>query len=335
MDDARVEGVPPGQSTRAAEASPGRSRLLVSAAVLLLTWLGVGLVAVLGSRARPTGGGEELPPPSTGPETKTIDQLRREASAAPRRWEGWLALARAQRQAGDPEGALASLGQASDLEPPGVAVVQELLCAFLEARDREGAAELLLELQELAPEDPLGLGVQGALLLEAGREPAAERVLGRAKGEGERLLGQVRAPLTLRAAGWLQLQRGYPRSAAELLGEALRLGPTAATAGAVRRDLGDAHARVGAGHLAAGRTPEALGSYEAAFAVDPDPRRAYWAAVAALESQGPDQALGWLERAFDVGLRDWRGLSADPRLAPLQGRPGFEALLARMGADGR
>ena len=46
-----------------------------------------------------------------------------------------------------------------------------------------------------------------------------------------------------------------------------------------------------------------------------------------------DQALDWLERAYQARLGFLVGVKVDPGLYPLHGEPRFQALLEKMGLD--
>ena len=56
------------------------------------------------------------------------------------------------------------------------------------------------------------------------------------------------------------------------------------------------------------------------------------AAVATLRKDAA-AALGWLERAFEAGYRDYGSLQLDPILSALRDQPGFNALMERMRRD--
>jgi arylsulfatase A-like enzyme/Tfp pilus assembly protein PilF len=155
----------------------------------------------------------------SGAHRAAVDGLARYLGSKPTARAAWL-LASLHQRLGEPQRALAALGQAIALEPGFVPARIDLAVRSAEAGDAEAAEEMFLEVLKDAPYHAPGFYNYGTFLLKDGRFGEAEIAFRRAIALAPRYL---RAHLALVAALLVEEDRAQAEAAYE---ELRRLAPT-------------------------------------------------------------------------------------------------------------
>lgn len=282
-----------------------------------------------------------------------------------------VARAEVHRVRGEQDLAIADLTRVVALAPDNASYRVARGTAYMQAKQYALAKDDFKKVIELAPEFHPAWTNLGTALLASGDPAAAEETWTQAIGRlpktstahvllhrGQMYLNTKRAESAvadlelalsigqgtsgepLPPAAPLLLSRAYRAAgryddAVALVLRFLEGGLPPNLRGVALRELGDTHGERGRGLLQQGKHAQALEAFDQALKYDPLPSHAYGGALAAVAAGDLDLALRWLDRGFEVGLRDWRAIEKDERLGALLTDPRLRALLERMGAPAR
>jgi len=264
--------------------------------------------------------------------------------------EGHKALALAYDNLGKTEKAMASYERAIALNPNFASAIGNVGLIHYRTGRLDRALSMAVTMTDLAPDESKGY-VQVAMALQALGEDARARVwYGRARGM------EPESPFPLLGLGWLELTAGQTGAARRTTDTLIRLAPDLWLGYDLLCNVELMEGHYSEAYEAFRKTeqpPTARSAYILKKLGRPDEARRHAEEVLAQSVAGLEagderkdirlevamayavdgktaEALNWLAKATDAGLRDYRWTRRDPVLSSLHGNRTFDSLLVSM-----